>query len=179
MQLSFVAPSANAATFKFRLMAEPTSFDWHEASTSIETPFMMNLMEGLTEVDQNLKPKPCLAEKVDISKDQKTYTYTIRKNVKWSDGTPLKAQDFVEGWKRLLTPATAAPYAYLLYDVIGAEAFNKRQESDFTKVGVSATGDSTFVVRLKRPVAYFGFLPVFWPPFRFRKDLFDKDQFRW
>ena len=54
-------------------------------------------------------------------KDQKVYTFTLRKNVKWSDGTPLKAQDFVEGWKRLLTPATGAPYAYLLYDVVGAE----------------------------------------------------------
>ena len=168
-----------AATFKFRLLAEPSTFDWNQASTLVETPIMMNIMEGLTEVDQNLKPKPCLAEKVNISKDQKTYTFTLRKNIKWSDGTVLKAQDFVEGWKRLLTPATAAPYAYLLYDVIGAEEFNKKQSTDFTKVSVVAKDDLTLVVTLKKPVAYFQYLTGFWPLFPVRKDLIDKDPAQW
>lgn len=171
--------SVQAATFKFRLLAEPTSFDWHQASTSVETPLMMNLMEGLMEVDSNLKPKACLAEKLQLSKDQKVYTFTIRKNVKWSDGTPLKAQDFVEGWKRLLTPATGAPYAYLLYDVVGAEEFNKKQITDFSKVGVVAKNDSTFVVTLKQPVAYFQYLTGFWPLFPIRKDLIDKEGSQW
>ncbi|MBC7396564.1 MAG: peptide ABC transporter substrate-binding protein [Bdellovibrionales bacterium] len=169
----------SAATFKFRLLAEPSTFDWTQASTSVETPLMMNLMEGLTEVDQNLKPKVCLAEKMNVSKDQKIYTFTIRKNVKWSDGTVLKAQDFVEGWKRLLTPATAAPYAYLLYDVVGAEEFNKKTTSDFSKVGVTAKDDSTLIVTLKKPVAYFPYLTGFWPLFPIRKDLIDKDPAQW
>ena len=178
--LSFlVLNSSQAATFKFRLLAEPTTFDWHQASTSVETPLMMNLMEGLTEVDDNLKPKMCLAEKVLISKDQKTYTFTIRKGVKWSDGTPLKAQDFYESWKRLLTPATAAPYAYLLYDVVGAEDFNKKSTSNFSDVGVVATDDATLVVTLRKPVAYFQFLTGFWPLFPIRKDLIDKDPTTW
>jgi oligopeptide transport system substrate-binding protein len=177
--LSFATLFAEASTFKFRLMAEPTSFDWHQASTSVETPLMMNLMEGLMEVDTNLKPKACLAESLQLSKDQKVYTFKIRKNVKWSDGTVLKAQDFVEGWKRLLTPATGAPYAYLLYDVVGAEEFNKKKSSDFLKVGIVAKNDSTFVVTLKQPVAYFQFLTGFWPLFPIRKDLIDKDPTHW
>jgi oligopeptide transport system substrate-binding protein len=168
-----------AATFKFRLLSEPTTFDWHLASTSVETPLMMNLMEGLTDVDSNLKPKICLAEKINVSKDQRTYTFTIRKGVKWSDGTPLKAQDFYEGWKRLLTPATAAPYAYLLYDVVGAEAFSKKTLTDFSKVGIVVKDDSTFVVTLQRPVAYFEYLTGFWPLFPIRKDLIDKNGTSW
>jgi len=166
-----VSSSSFASVFKFRLLAEPTTFDWHIASTSVETPILMNIMEGLTEVDENLRPKGCLAEKVEMSKDQKTYTFTIRKNVKWSDGVPLKAQDFVNGWERLLTPSTGAPYAYLLFDMVGAEDFNKSELKDFSKVGVVAKDDSTLVVTLKRPVAYFQYLTGFWPLFPIRKDL--------
>jgi oligopeptide transport system substrate-binding protein len=179
LTLLISASISDASTFKFRLMAEPTSFDWHQASTSVETPLMMNLMEGLMEVDTNLKPKACLAEKVELSKDQKVYTFKIRKNVKWSDGTVLRAQDFVEGWKRLLTPATGAPYAYLLYDVVGAEEFNKKTLSDFSKVGIVAKDDSTFVVTLKQPVAYFQYLTGFWPLFPVRKDIIDRDGAQW
>ena len=171
--------SARASVFKFRLLAEPTTFDWHLASTSVETPLMMNLMEGLTEVDEKLKPTPCLAEKITISKDQKTYTFTLRKNVKWSDGIPLKAQDFYEGWKRLLSPATAGPYAYLLYDVVGAEDFNKKTASDFSKVAITVKDDATIVVTLRKPVAYFQYLTSFWPLFPMRKDLIDKDPNGW
>jgi oligopeptide transport system substrate-binding protein len=177
--VSLGSSTAQAATFKFRLLAEPTTLDWQQASTSVETPIMMNLMEGLTEVDTNLKPQPCLAEKITVSKDQKTYTFTLRKNVKWSDGTPLKAQDFVESWKRLLTPAFAAPYAYLLYDIVGAEEFNKKQSTDFSKVSIVAKDDSTFAVTLKKPVAYFTYLTGFWPTFPIRKDLIDKDGTTW
>ncbi len=170
---------SQASIFKFRLLAEPASFDWHQATTAVETPLMMNLMEGLTEIDKNLKPVPCAAEKVDISKDQKTYTFTIRKGVKWSDGVPLKAQDFVEGWKRLLDPATAAPYAYLAFDLVGAEEFNKKKTTDFATVGVTAKNDMTLVVTLKKPVAYFQYLVGFWPMFPVRKDLIDKFGAQW
>lgn len=171
--------SSFASVFKFRLLAEPTTFDWHIASTAVETPIMMNIMEGLTEVDSALKPKGCLAEKVIMSKDQKTYTFQLRKGVKWSDGVPLKAQDFVEGWKRLLTPSTAAPYAYLLYDVVGAEDFNKKPGQDFSKVGVVAKDDSTLVVTLKKPVAFFQYLTGFWPLFPVRKDLIASQGNQW
>jgi oligopeptide transport system substrate-binding protein len=136
-------------------------------------------MEGLMEVDSSMKPQPELAEKLVVSKDQKTYTFTIRKNVKWSDGVALKAQDFVEGWKRLLTPSTGAPYAYLLYDVVGAQDFNHKVTTDFSKVGVIAKDDSTLVVTLNRPVAYFTFLAAFWPLFPIRKDLIDQFGTQW
>ncbi len=179
LTLMLVSVSSYSATFKFRLLAEPTTFDWHLASTLVETPIMMNLMEGLMEVDPTLKAKPNLAEKLSVSKDQKVYTFTIRKGVKWSDGVPLKAQDFVEGWKRLLMPSVAAPYAYLLYDVVGAEDFSKKKSSDFSKVGIVAKDDTTLIVTLKRPVAYFTYLASFWPLFPFRKDLYDRDGPQW
>lgn len=177
--LLILSANVQAKTFKFRLLAEPQTFDWHLAATSVETPIMMNIMEGLTEVDDNLKPVPCLASKMDLSKDQRTYTFTIRKGVKWSDGVPLTAQHFVEGWERLLTPDTAAPYAYLLYDVVGASDFNQGKAKDFKAVGVKATDDQTFVVTLKQPVAYFPYLTGFWPLFPVRGDLVKKHGSKW
>jgi oligopeptide transport system substrate-binding protein len=175
----FAVSASHAASFKFRLMAEPQTFDWHIASTLVETPILMNIMEGLTEVDENLKPKPSLATKVNISKDQKTYTFEIRKGVKWSDGVLLKAQDFVNAWKRLLNPATAAPYAYLLYDVVGAKDYNQKVTNDFSKVGIVAKDDHTFIVTLEKPVAYFQFLTGFWPLFPVRQDLIESLGNQW
>ncbi len=170
---------AHAATFKFRLLAEPISLDWHVASSAVETPILMNMMEGLMEVDPNLKPKTCLAEKMVISKDQKVYTFFIRKNAMWSDGVPLKARDFVEGWKRLLTASTAAPYAYLLFDVVGAEEFNQGKITDFSQVGIVAKDEHTLEVTLKRPIAYFPYLAGFWPLFPVRHDLIEKYGTQW
>lgn len=175
---SFWMPVADATQFKFRLMAEPSSLDWHQASTLIETPMLMNLMEGLMEVDVNLKPKPCLAEKMTISKDQRVYTFKIRKKIKWSDGVDLKAADFFESWKRLLTPSTAAPYAYLLYGIVGGEEFYNGKEKDFSKVGIKVKDEHTLEVTLKKPIAYFPYLAGFCA-FPIRKDLIEQLGTQW
>ncbi len=179
LMLFLWASVSQAATFKFRLLAEPVTLDWNLASTLIETPIVMNVMEGLTEIDEKLKPVPCLASKVEVSKDQKTYTFRLRPNIRWSDGAPLRAQDFVEGWKRLLTASTGAPYAYLLFDLVNAEEFHKGSLGDFSKVGVSAKDDATLVVTLKHPVAYFQYLTGFWPLFPIRKDVIDREGAQW
>src|SRR5690606_12917221 len=83
-----------------------------------------NLMEGLVRLDAKHNAAPATAEKWDISADGKTYTFHLRQNAKWSDGSPVTAADFVYGWTQLLTPATASPAAFLLYDIVGAQDFN-------------------------------------------------------
>ena len=74
----------------------------------------MNIMEGLVTFDADLKPVPSLAQSWTISQDGRIYTFKLRPGVKWSDGVPLKAADFVYSWKRLLSPLTAAAYGYFL-----------------------------------------------------------------
>jgi len=139
----------------------------------------MNLMEGLLEIDQDLKVQPRLAEKYAISPDGKTYTFTLRQGVAWQDGVPLKAGDFVAGWKRLISPFTAASYAYLLFDVVGAKDFYDGKLKDFEQVGVKALDDRRLEVRLKQPLAHWIYLPSFWPLFPIRKDVIDKHGASW
>ena len=78
-------------------------------------------MDGLTKFSHEHKPEPTLAESWEISEDGKTFVFKIREGVVWSDGVPLRAQDFVYSWNRILDPATAGDYAYLRNFIISAE----------------------------------------------------------
>lgn len=173
------AADAPGKTFTFRLYSEPETLDWNLAHTSVEVHLMNNLMEGLLTFDDKLKVVPALAEKFTKSPDGRTYTFTIRKGVKWSDGVALTAKDFEYGWKRLLSPTTAAAYAYLLYDVEGAEAFNKGSTPDFSKVGIHALDERTFQVKLTKPVAHWIYIPTFWVTYPVREDLVTKHGNAW
>jgi oligopeptide transport system substrate-binding protein len=69
-------------------------------------------------------PQPAIAKSWTISKDGKTYLFTLR-DAYWTDGTPVTAYDFEYAWKRALSPELASAYAFQLYYVYGGEAFNK------------------------------------------------------
>jgi oligopeptide transport system substrate-binding protein len=166
--------TAGAHTLNVRLIGEPETLDWNKAHTTVETFILTNLMEGLVGFDSNMQVAPALADSWKVSSDGKTYTFKLRPGVKWSDGVPLKAKDFVYSWKRLLTPATAASYAYYLYDVEGAEAYNKGSIKDFHKVGIKALNDSTIRVKLSHPVPYWIQVPTFWVTFPLRQDIVEK-----
>lgn len=178
--LSILSVAHGADTvFRFRVSSEPATLDWNRAHTPIETHLLVNLMEGLLSLNSQLKVVPALAEKWKISPDGRTYTFQLRKGVKWSDGVPLKAGDFVQSWKRLLTPATAATYAYLLFDVVGAEEYYQGKIKDFGQVGVHAVDDSTLEVKLKNRVAHWIYIPSFWVTFPIRQDVIEKYPVGW
>jgi oligopeptide transport system substrate-binding protein len=165
---------ANARTFTLRLQNEPATLDWNRAHTMVETYLLMNLMEGLVTFDENLKVIPALAKSWTKSPDGRVYTFKLRSDVKWSDGVLLKAQDFVFSWRRLLSPLTAASYAYFLFDVEGAEDFSKGKIKDFSAVGIKALDDFTLQVKLLRPVAHWIYVPTFWVTFPLRQDIVEK-----
>lgn len=177
--ISLHAPPASGASFTFRIPGEPETLDWNRAHTMVETYILMNIMEGLLTFDAGLKPVPQLAESWSVSQDGRTYTFKIRKDVKWSDGVGLRAQDFVYSWKRLLSPVTAASYAYFLFDIEGAEFFNKGKLKDFSSVGIKAVDDHTLQVKLSRPVAHWIYIPTFWVTFPMREDVVDKFGSSW
>src|SRR4249919_1002275 len=81
-------------TFTFRLLGEPETLDWNRAHTPIESYLLVNLMDGLLSLDSNLKIQPALAKSWKVSGDGKVYTFYLKPGVKWSDGVPLRAQDF-------------------------------------------------------------------------------------
>ena len=173
------AAASKESTFTFRLQGEPETLDWNRAHTLSETYLLLNLMEGLVEVAPNLKLENRLAERFSISPDGRTYTFYLRKGVKWQDGVPLRAADFVYSWKRLLSPLTAASYAYLLFDIQGAKDFYEGKLKDFSKVGIKAIDDRTFEVKLQRPMAHWIYIPTFWVTFPLREDVVAKHGSSW
>lgn len=165
------AESNPKETFVYRLTGEPETLDWNKASGNVETNLITNLMEGLVGYDSQMRIVPKLARSWEISPDGKVYTFHLRPGVQWSDGVPLRAQDFVFSWQRLLSPLTGAPYAYLLQDIQGADAFRQGKNPEFASVGVRALNDSTLQVQLERPVAHWLNIPTFWVTFPMRKDV--------
>ena len=103
---------------------EPTSLDPAKAFDAESMEVVNALFEGLMRLDENHQPKPAVAEKVDVSPDGLTYTFTLRTDVKWSNGEPLTAHDFEYAWKRVLDPKTASSAAFLLYFIENAEEYN-------------------------------------------------------
>lgn len=133
-----------------------TDLDPHTAINITEMDVISSLFEGLVSEDPvDLHPVPAVAEKWDVSPDGLTYTFHLRANARWSDGSPVTAGDFVDSWKRILTPSLGAQRAGLLYIIQGAEAFHKGVAADFAQVGVRALDPRTLQVRLEHPTAYF------------------------
>src|SRR5262249_16743504 len=109
-----------------------------------------------------LAPTPGCAERWELSADGLTYTFHLRPGLVWSDGVPLTARDFVWSWLRVLEPKNAARFVGQLYPVRNAEAFNPGRLTNPDSVGVHARDDSTLIVTLEHPCAYFLYLTQFY-----------------
>ena len=134
--------------------ADPESLDPHKTSTVYEAHILRDLFNGLTAQDAKAEVIPGAAESWTVSPDGKVYTFKLRADGKWSDGTPVTANDYVFSWRRLVDPATAAEYAYMLAPVVNAEAITKG-EKKLDELGVKAIDDHTFEVTLNAPTPYF------------------------
>ncbi len=168
--LFWVSVSVNAevpakSEFTFRLQADPQTLDWTVAHTNLETYVLMNVMEGLVEIDRSLQPQPALALRWETSDGGLTYTFYLRPGVKWSDGSTLTAEDFIYSWHRLLAPGNTNEYTNFLFDVQNAEAFHQGKIKHFAEVGLKALDHSRLQIKLKRVVPYFVSLLSFWVTF--------------
>ncbi len=134
---------------------EPQTLDPSLMTGLPEHTIALGLFEGLTSLHpKTLAPVPGVAERWDVSPDGRVYRFHLRK-ARWSNGQPLTARDFVYAWRRALDPETAAEYAYMLYPIENARAFNEGKLTDPEKLGFRALDDHTLEVRLEHPVAYF------------------------
>ncbi|MCG0834962.1 lipoprotein precursor, peptide binding protein OppA-like protein [Lactiplantibacillus plantarum] len=145
-------------------LSYPSSLDSIDISNMSGYGSTGNIFESLHRLGKNGSITPGLAKSTKVSKDGKTYTFTIR-NAKWSDGSKITAQDFVYSWKRTVTPATKSQYAYLFSGVKNADEIVAGKKSPST-LGVKAQGEHTFIVTLDKPITYFKKLmtyPLFGP----------------
>ena len=145
---------------------EVASMDPQIATDGTSFEVIADITDGLYELDAGGKPVPGLAESVDKSSDGLTLTYHLR-DVKWSNGTPVTANDFVFAWRRAVDPATASEYAFIvgIAGIKNADAV-AAGEKPLEELGVTAVDDKTLKVELDVPVPYFESLmafPTFYP----------------
>lgn len=136
--------------------AEPAALDPHLTTGLTEFYVMLALLEGLTSVDpETMQIQPGVAKSWDISNDGRRYTFHLDPEARWSNGERVTAHDFLFSFERILTPTLGAPYAYMLYAMRGAKAFNQGAHSDFASVGARAPDPATLVIELESPTPYF------------------------
>lgn len=134
---------------------EVSSLDPHKVEGSPESNIILNLLEGLVYIGANGENVPGVAQRWE-TEDNKVWVFYLRDDAKWSDGTPVTANDFVYSWRRLTDPQTGSPYAsYLEYahveNVTDILAGKKSPET----LGVKAINAHTLQVNLTQPVPYF------------------------
>jgi oligopeptide transport system substrate-binding protein len=166
-------------TLQINLGTEPPTLDWTRATDSVSITVIEQLMRGLTQLGPDLQPVPALAERWDVSEDGLRYTFHLRRGVQWTDGVPLRADQFVYAWRRLLDPRTAAEYAYFLFPVKGAHAYNAGTLRDPERVGVRALDARTLEVELERPLVYFPSITTFMVTFPARRDVIEAHGESW
>ena len=143
----------HAKTVTLYVPSLPKTLDPRKIQTLSDQTLVSMLMEGLTRIDQTGNNPLALSEKVKISLDQKTYTFTLRKS-KWSNGEPLTSYDFAHAWKTSLSPHFHASNAEALYVIKNAEEA-KRGKLPISLVGIETPDANTLVVILNNPTPSF------------------------
>jgi oligopeptide transport system substrate-binding protein len=173
LSLAGCKPAEKRADLVILNGAEPESLDPAIVTGQLEMRLIYALFDGLLHFDRFGKPQPAMAQSWSISEDKRVYNFHLRPGVKWSNGQVLTAQDFVDSWKRVLLPETASEYAYLLYPIVNAQAFNQGKIIEFSEVGVKAIDPVTLRVELVSPTPYFlalcalaTYSPVYLPSIR-------------
>lgn len=145
---------AAAAALTRGIGSEPESFDPHKAVGTSASVVIYDLFEGLVTVDAKGAVAPGAAESWETNPDKSLWRFKLRKDLKWSDGRPLTAEDFVWSMRRLMAPETAARYASFLYVVKGARAVNT-QGAKPEALAVRAPDPRTVEFELEGPAPQF------------------------
>ncbi|MDR1456919.1 MAG: peptide ABC transporter substrate-binding protein [Puniceicoccales bacterium] len=135
--------------------AEPPTLDPHLTCEFAGIFILRGLFEGLVTLDdQTLEVCEGMATSWNISPDGTIYNFELRANALWSDGTPVVAEHFIAGVRRILNPALVAPCADLIFPVKNARAFYQGKVP-WGEVGIRAIDDRHLEIVLERATPYF------------------------
>ncbi|MEZ4459856.1 MAG: peptide ABC transporter substrate-binding protein [bacterium] len=163
----------HSGVLRVAVPGQPANLDVNRTYDAIAGLMLLQMHEGLTRHDQDLAVQPALASHWEFSDDFKSVVFHLRPDATWSDGKPIVAGDFEYGWKRLLDPKTAAEYAYFMFDIVGAEAFNNGSGTA-QDVGVHAVDAHTLSVQFNRAAPYFTHITTFIVTHPVRRDIVEK-----
>jgi len=170
--LAFVLGQAmeqGGADLRFSQGAEIATLDPAKMTALIDGRVASALFEGLTVVEpKTQRARPGVARSWDVSPDGLVYTFHLRDDARWSDGSRVTAEDFLYSWRRVLDVRTAAQYNYMLFPIRGAEAFAKATaaspsgtSSPLPDLGIEVVSPTELRVTLNQPTHYFVELVAF------------------
>ena len=179
-----VVAEAEPVTMLWNWNSEPPTLDPALAEDTTSVDADTNLFMGLTAADPvSGEVLPGLATEWDISEDGTVYTFHMRDDIPWvnydpatgewaqevdEEGNPrfVNANDVVYGIRRSADPETGSPYAYVLYNIVGAQEFNSAEEGVTAEdIGVTALDDFTVEITLEAPAPYFPAIAGLWTLF--------------
>ena len=158
--------STGSGTLKVMLSTNVMSLDTTIAQDGDSLEVIADCIDGLTQMDADGATIPAIAESYEVSDDGLTYTFYLREDAYWSNGTQVTTADFVYAWQKGVVENEE--YGYMFYDIgqIKNAAAIAAGEMDATELGVYAEDDFTLVVELEVPVSYFDslmYFPTFYP----------------
>lgn len=154
MLLAFAGQVSAEVVLKRSSGREAKSLDPHFGFGSSAAEILNDMFEGLFVLSTDGEPVLGSAKSYTVSEDGLTYTFVLRDNLRWSDGTPLTAKDFAFSLSRLTDPATASPLAGNTFPIKNARAVN-RGELPPDRLGVTVTDDLTLTIELEQPISFF------------------------
>ncbi len=159
---------ASAEDLNVMIETPVESLDPQVATDGTSFEVIADYTDGLMQMDADGAPIPAIAESYELSEDGLTYTFKLREDAVWSNGTPVTASDFVFAWQRAVDPELLSEYNYMLSDIgqVKNAAAIINGEMDKSELGVKAVDDKTLEVQLEVPVSYFlslMYFPTFYP----------------
>jgi ABC-type oligopeptide transport system substrate-binding subunit len=172
----------------------PDIFDPQKSSFSNELDVLALAYEGLTRLDTKQNTVPAAAESWKYNDDATQITFKLRPNLKYSDGSPLTAENFRYAVERTCDPKTAGEYQSILFLIKGCEEFaglagsdpdnptqytDEQYETARKALGVRTLDDSTLQIDLTEPAPYFHTIAYTWVFYPVKKEIVDKDPDGW
>lgn len=164
----------NIPNLKVVLGSEPNSLDPAISLTIDVRSYLSNLYEGLVNINEKGEVLEGVSNKWETNDNNTEYTFHIRKDAKWSDGTEVTAKDFKYSWLRVLDPKTASGWASYLYYIKGAEAYNSGTGSK-EDVGLTVVDDKTLKVTLESPCSFFTSMTALQPYYPVKEKVVSKN----
>jgi len=141
-------------TLNIGISDNPPSLDPQRLEDTVSNRIGNDLYEGLMTESESGAIIPGIAERYETSDDGKVYTFYIRKNAKFSDGSPILASDVVFSFRRLVDPKTASTYSFIAHDIKNAEEITLGKKAP-AELGVKEVDTKTVKVFLTTPTPYF------------------------
>ncbi len=133
---------------------DPHTLDPGVSGDATSHEYIMQVFSGLVRLDDNLAPVGDIAERFELSEDGRTYTFYLRKNVKFHDGREVRAEDFKYSWERACAPATGSKTAEAyLGDIVGVKEVLAGEAAGIS--GVRVIDDYALEVTIDAPKSYF------------------------